>query len=96
MKASFVAQAAALFLLLAIACGGAGGRPPAIGQPSPGAAQPAPTAAPASPNDGMPAATPQPRPAAGVLTDLRSLEDLKARFNQDRGTPRLILLFSPT
>ena len=31
-----------------------------------------------------------------VLTDLNSVEDLRARFNQDKGTPRLLLLLSPT
>ena len=36
-----------------------------------------------------------PRPKA-LLTDLRSVEDLRARFNQDQGKPRLILLLSPT
>ena len=31
-----------------------------------------------------------------VLTDLHRVEDLRVRFNQDQGTPRLILLLSPT
>ena len=31
-----------------------------------------------------------------VLTDLRSIEDLRTRFRQDQGSPRLILLLSPT
>lgn len=30
------------------------------------------------------------------LTDLNSVEQLRARFNQDKGTPRLLLLLSPT
>ena len=30
------------------------------------------------------------------LTDLGSVEDLRARFNQDKGKPRLILLLAPT
>ena len=30
------------------------------------------------------------------LTDLTSVEQLRTRFNDDRGTPRLILLLSPT
>jgi outer membrane lipoprotein-sorting protein len=36
--------------------------------------------------------------AAGTdqLHDLKSIQDLEARFNQDQGTPRLILLLSPT
>jgi hypothetical protein len=31
-----------------------------------------------------------------TLTDLNGIEDLRARFNQDKGTPRLLLLLSPT
>lgn len=31
-----------------------------------------------------------------VLTDMHSIDDLRTRFNQDHGTPRLILLLSPT
>ncbi len=31
-----------------------------------------------------------------VLTDLNSIEELRARFNQDKGTTRLLLLLSPT
>jgi hypothetical protein len=30
------------------------------------------------------------------LTELSSVEELKIRFNQDRGMPRLMLLISPT
>ena len=36
-----------------------------------------------------------PRPKS-PLTDLRSVEDLRAKFNQDKGKPRLILLLAPT
>jgi hypothetical protein len=36
-----------------------------------------------------------PRPKA-PLAELRSVEDLRARFNQDKGKPRLILLLAPT
>jgi hypothetical protein len=37
------------------------------------------------------------RPAPDVvLTDINNLAELSARFNQDKGTPRLVLLLSPT
>lgn len=31
-----------------------------------------------------------------TLTELNNIEDLRTRFNQDKGTPRLLLLVSPT
>lgn len=31
-----------------------------------------------------------------ALTDLHNIEELKVRFNQDRGITRLMLLISPT
>ncbi len=31
-----------------------------------------------------------------TLTDLRSIDDLRARFDADAGNPRLVLLVSPT
>jgi hypothetical protein len=37
------------------------------------------------------------KPDANVtLTNLNNIEELRARFNQDKGTPRLLLLLSPT
>ena len=37
------------------------------------------------------------KPSANVThTDLNNIEDLRNRFNQDKGTPRLLLLLSPT
>jgi hypothetical protein len=37
------------------------------------------------------------RPASDVvLTDINNIAELSARFNQDKGTPRLVLLLSPT
>jgi hypothetical protein len=31
-----------------------------------------------------------------TLIDVHTIEDLRSRFNQDQGTPRLVLLVSPT
>jgi hypothetical protein len=37
------------------------------------------------------------RPPQGLtMTDLRGISDLRARFNADRGLPRLVVIFSPT
>ncbi len=33
---------------------------------------------------------------AKTLVDMRSMDDLRARFNGDAGSPRLVLLLSPT
>lgn len=35
-------------------------------------------------------------PAGVPLTDLRSVEQFQNLFNKDVGTPRLVLIFSPT
>jgi hypothetical protein len=36
-------------------------------------------------------------PSSSVtLTDLNRTDELRARFNQDKGAPRLVLLLSPT
>jgi hypothetical protein len=31
-----------------------------------------------------------------TMTDLHGVADLQARFNADRGQPRLVVVFSPT
>jgi len=37
------------------------------------------------------------QPAANAaLTDLHEIAELRTRFNQDKGTPRLLVLLSPT
>lgn len=36
------------------------------------------------------------RPAGPTVTDLASLEELQARFNADKDTPRLVLALAPT
>jgi hypothetical protein len=33
---------------------------------------------------------------ANALADMNSMDDLRARFNSDAGSPRLVLLLSPT
>jgi hypothetical protein len=33
---------------------------------------------------------------AKTLADMNSMDDLRARFNEDAGNPRLVLLLSPT
>lgn len=39
---------------------------------------------------------PRSAPAGVSMTDLHGVADLQARFNADRGLPRLIVIFSPT
>ena len=37
------------------------------------------------------------KPASNLaLTDLNDLEELRTTFNREKGTPRLVLLLSPT
>ena len=54
-------------------------------------APPATTSAPSNASGTYLTATPAP-----MLIDLQGPDDLKARFNQDAGMPRIILLVSPT
>jgi hypothetical protein len=44
----------------------------------------------------VPFQTPSQGGTGSTLTDLRSIDDLQTRFNQDSGAPRLILVLSPT
>ncbi len=39
---------------------------------------------------------PRSAPPGVTMTDLYGVADLQARFNADRGLPRLIVIFSPT
>jgi hypothetical protein len=39
---------------------------------------------------------PRSAPTGVTMTDLNGVEDLKARFNADRGATRLVVIFSPT
>jgi hypothetical protein len=39
---------------------------------------------------------PRSAPEGVTMTDLRGIADLKARFNADRGSSRLVVIFSPT
>jgi hypothetical protein len=43
-----------------------------------------------------PAAAPTDAARPPVVHDLRTLADLAARFDRDRGHPRIVLLLSPT
>jgi hypothetical protein len=40
--------------------------------------------------------TPRSAPPGVTMTDLHGVADLQARFNADRGLPRLVVIFSPT
>ena len=51
----------------------------------------------AAPQEDPPAAgIAEPSGDGGGLTDVTSVDDLRARFNADTGQPRLLLLLSPT
>lgn len=39
---------------------------------------------------------PRSAPPGVTMTDLHEVADLQARFNADRGQPRLVVIFSPT
>ena len=39
---------------------------------------------------------PRSAPPGVTMADLHGLADLQARFNADRGQPRLVVIFSPT
>jgi hypothetical protein len=39
---------------------------------------------------------PRSAPPGVTMTDLHGVADLQARFNADRGLPRLVVIFSPT
>jgi hypothetical protein len=39
---------------------------------------------------------PRSAPAGVTMADLHGVADLQARFNADRGLPRLVVIFSPT
>jgi hypothetical protein len=39
---------------------------------------------------------PRSAPPGVTMADLHGVADLQARFNADRGLPRLIVIFSPT
>jgi hypothetical protein len=39
---------------------------------------------------------PRHAPPGVTMADLHGVADLQARFNADRGVPRLIVIFSPT
>ena len=45
---------------------------------------------------GLVARTGSPAPGTRSLEDIRSVDDLRARFQADAGKPRLVLLVSPT
>ena len=52
-----------------------------------------------SPNRPPPGVTLAPgatRPAGLAVTDLHDVAELRARFNHDQGTPRLVLALAPT
>jgi hypothetical protein len=47
-------------------------------------------------SDDTPNRVADPAPGEPTLTDLTSVDQLRERFNADRGVPRLIVLVAPT
>jgi hypothetical protein len=47
-------------------------------------------------DDGGPSRVAEPAAGEPMLTDLTSVDQLRERFNADRGVPRLIVLVAPT
>lgn len=84
---------AAAMLWLLCACGGPASGAATGTQPSPQGTPATPELAPTAARSATPVpATPLPT----RLTDLHNLTELQQRFDRDQGTPRLVLLFSPT
>lgn len=84
---------AAAMLCLLCACGGAAAGAATGRQPAPQGTPATPELAPTAARSATPVpATPLPP----RLTDLHNVSELQQRFDSDQGTPRLVLLFSPT
>ncbi len=89
MRAQRLPAWLALLVLVAVSACGSSASGAAAARPS------APTSATAGPEQ-IASPSPSATPLATTLVNLQSLEDLKQRFNSDQGTPRLVLLLSPT